>query len=150
MIARGSTCGVYAEPPRGALAHLPGEDGWPIVGNTLAALKDPVRDAEAIYHKYGPVYRDHLFWVRSVGLLGREALMSSCFSIARRTSPRPAAGASSSTAVDSFAFTVRAVDSPAPTTGRIRMTLKICPLGEGDCHALPAMGWQRSRRCARN
>jgi cytochrome P450 len=58
---------------RASLAHLPGEDGWPIVGNTFAALKDPVRHAEAMHRKYGPVYRDHLFGVRSVAMLGPEA-----------------------------------------------------------------------------
>jgi cytochrome P450 len=55
------------------LAHIPGEDGWPIVGNTFAALKHPVGHAEAMHRKYGPVYRDHLFGVRSVALLGPEA-----------------------------------------------------------------------------
>src|SRR5215467_8442717 len=55
------------------IAHLPGEDGWPIVGNTLAALRDPVGHTDAMYRKYGAVYRDHLFGVRSVAMLGPEA-----------------------------------------------------------------------------
>jgi cytochrome P450 len=55
------------------LAHLPGKDGWPIVGNTFAALKDPVGHAEVMCRKYGHVYRDHLFGVRSVATLGPEA-----------------------------------------------------------------------------
>jgi len=58
---------------RDALAHIPGEDGWPIVGNTFSALRDPVRHAEEMYQKYGPVYRDSLFGVRSVAMLGPEA-----------------------------------------------------------------------------
>src|SRR5262245_52388348 len=58
--------------PAAYIAHLPGEDGWPIVGNTLAALKDPVGRVETMYRKYGPVYRDHLFGVRSVTMLGPE------------------------------------------------------------------------------
>ena len=58
---------------RPSLAHLPGEEGWPIIGNTLAALKDPVRHVEAMHDKYGPVYRDNLFGERSVALLGPEA-----------------------------------------------------------------------------
>jgi cytochrome P450 len=62
-----------ATPARHTLAHIPGEDGWPIVGNTFAALKDPVGHAGAMYRKYGPVYRDQLFGVRSVALLGPEA-----------------------------------------------------------------------------
>jgi len=44
-----------------------------MVGNTFAALKDPVRHAEVMYRKYGPVYRDHLFGVRNVAMLGPEA-----------------------------------------------------------------------------
>src|SRR5215813_8948946 len=56
-----------------ALAHIPGENGWPIIGNTLAALKDPVGHIQAMYLKHGPVYRDSLFGVRSVAMLGPEA-----------------------------------------------------------------------------
>ncbi len=69
----GSTSVAHAKPRRRPLAHLPGEDGWPIVGNTLAALKDPVGHVEAMYRKHGPVYRDRLFGVRSVAMLGPEA-----------------------------------------------------------------------------
>ena len=69
----GSTSVEHTKPRRPPLAHLPGEDGWPIVGNTFAALKDPVRHVEAMYRKHGPVYRDHLFGVRSVAMLGPEA-----------------------------------------------------------------------------
>jgi hypothetical protein len=55
------------------LAHLPGDEGWPIVGNTFAALNDPLGHVQVMYRKHGPVYRDHLFGVRSVALLGPEA-----------------------------------------------------------------------------
>jgi hypothetical protein len=58
---------------RHPLAHLLGEDGWPIVGNTFAALKDPAHHVEAMFRKYGPVYRDHLFGARTVAMLGPEA-----------------------------------------------------------------------------
>src|SRR6478672_3959344 len=68
-----SMSGTDTKPTRHELAHLPGEDGWPIVGNTLAALKDPVGHADAMYRKYGAVYRDHLFGVRNVQMLGPEA-----------------------------------------------------------------------------
>ena len=68
-----SMSGARAKPPRHRLAHLPGEDGWPIFGNTLAAVRDPVGHADAMYRKYGAVYRDHLFGVRSVAMLGPEA-----------------------------------------------------------------------------
>jgi cytochrome P450 len=68
-----SSSGARTKPQGHSLAHLPGEDGWPIVGNTFAALKDPVGHAEVMCRKYGPVYRDHLFGVRSVAMLGPEA-----------------------------------------------------------------------------
>jgi cytochrome P450 len=68
-----STSRARAKPPRHSLAHLPGDDGWPMIGNTFAALADPVRHIEAMHGKYGPVYRDHMFGVRSVAMLGPEA-----------------------------------------------------------------------------
>jgi len=69
----GSRSAARTKAQRPPLAHLPGEDGWPIVGNTLAALKDPVRHIETMHEKYGLVYRDNLFGVRSVAMLGPEA-----------------------------------------------------------------------------
>ena len=63
----------HTGPQSDALAHIPGEDGWPIVGNTFAALRDPVRHIETMYQKYGAIYRDSLFGVRSVAMLGPEA-----------------------------------------------------------------------------
>ena len=68
-----STSSAHTKPQRHPLRHLPGEEGWPIIGNTFAALKDPVGYDELMYRKYGPVYRDHLFGVRSVTMLGPEA-----------------------------------------------------------------------------
>jgi cytochrome P450 len=56
-----------------SLAHLPGEDGWPLIGNTLTALRDPVGHVEAMHRRHGPVYRDRLFGVRSVAMLGPDA-----------------------------------------------------------------------------
>src|SRR5690349_16917708 len=64
---------AHIGPQSDALAHIPGEDGWPIVGNTLAALRDPVRHTEKMYQKYGAIYRESLFGVRSVAMLGPEA-----------------------------------------------------------------------------
>jgi cytochrome P450 len=64
---------AQAKPQRHPLAHIPGEEGWPIVGNTFAALKDPVGHAEVMHRRHGPVYRDRLFGVRSVAMLGPEA-----------------------------------------------------------------------------
>jgi cytochrome P450 len=55
------------------LAHIPGDDGWPIVGNTLTVLRDPVGAVEAMHAKHGPVFRSRVFGFRSVSLLGPEA-----------------------------------------------------------------------------
>ena len=48
------------------LAHIPGEDGWPIIGNTLTVLRDPVGATDAMHAKYGPVFRSRVFGFRSV------------------------------------------------------------------------------------
>jgi cytochrome P450 len=72
-IISSSTSGAHKKPQRHPLSHLPGEDGWPFIGNTFTAVQDPVGHAEAMYRKYGPVYRDRLFGVRSVAMLGPEA-----------------------------------------------------------------------------
>jgi cytochrome P450 len=55
------------------LDHIPGDDGWPIVGSTITILRDPVGTVAANYKKYGPVYRSRVFGYRSVALLGPEA-----------------------------------------------------------------------------
>ena len=73
LVTSRSTSAAASHAQRHILAHLPGEDGWPIVGNTLAALRDPVGHVAGMHRKHGPVYRDHLFGVRSVALLGPEA-----------------------------------------------------------------------------
>jgi cytochrome P450 len=56
-----------------ALDHIPGEDGWPVVGNTLKLLKDPIAFGNAMVAKYGPVYRNNAFGGRSVQMFGPEA-----------------------------------------------------------------------------
>ena len=61
------------DPPFGALAHIPGTDGWPLVGNTLQLLADPKGAVERFAEKYGPVYRSYAFGGRSISLLGPEA-----------------------------------------------------------------------------
>src|SRR5262249_30222017 len=61
-----SASGAHAWPKRQLLAHIPGHEGWPIVGNTFSAIRDPVGHAQAMYRKHGPIYRDHLFGVRSI------------------------------------------------------------------------------------
>ena len=59
--------------PPAALDHIPGEDGWPLVGNTIKMLGDPVAFGNAMVAKYGRVYRNNAFGGRSVQMFGPEA-----------------------------------------------------------------------------
>ena len=59
--------------PKHALDHIPGEDGWPVIGTTLELLADPVGYGEKMRAKYGNVYRNNGFGRRGVTLLGADA-----------------------------------------------------------------------------
>ena len=59
--------------PARSLDAIPGEDGWPVVGNTLKMLRDPKAFGDRMVAKYGRVYRNNSFGERSVILLGAEA-----------------------------------------------------------------------------
>ena len=59
--------------PPAALNEIPGERGWPFVGNTFAVLKDPLAFTRRMVAKHGPVYRNNTFGGDSVVLLGPEA-----------------------------------------------------------------------------
>ena len=61
------------DPPLSALAHIPGTDGWPLIGNTLQLLADPKGTAERFAKLYGPVHRTYSFGGRTVSLLGPDA-----------------------------------------------------------------------------
>ena len=61
------------EPPLSALAHIPGTDGWPFVGNTLQMLADPKGVTERFAKQYGRVFRTRSFGGRVVLLLGPQA-----------------------------------------------------------------------------
>ncbi len=63
----------FTAPKRNSLTHIPGNEGWPIIGQTLAVLADPKGHIERHAAKYGPVYRSHLFGETSIVLLGPEA-----------------------------------------------------------------------------
>jgi cytochrome P450 len=56
-----------------ALAHIPGEDGWPLIGNTFKLLKDPFGFGRRMVATYGQVYRNHAFGGPTVQLIGPEA-----------------------------------------------------------------------------
>src|SRR5436189_5898539 len=58
---------------RNSLTHIPGDEGWPIIGKTLDGLADPKGQVERMSAKYGLVYRSHIFGETSLVLLGPEA-----------------------------------------------------------------------------
>src|SRR5882757_10417853 len=60
-------------PKRNLLAHIPGDEGWPVVGRTLSILADPKGEVERMAAKYGLVYRSRLLGETSISLLGPEA-----------------------------------------------------------------------------
>src|SRR6201747_3008950 len=69
-----SPAAAFVTPPkRAALAHIPGDEGWPVIGRTLAVLADPKGEVERMAAKYGPVYRSRVFGETSISVLGPEA-----------------------------------------------------------------------------
>jgi hypothetical protein len=62
-----------ARPSGEALAHIPGDSGWPVVGHTLAILADPKGFVEQRAQRYGPVNRSNVFGRPNITLLGPEA-----------------------------------------------------------------------------
>ena len=64
---------TFTPPKRNSLTHIPGDEGWPIIGKTLDVLADPKGQVERHAAKYGLVYRSHLFGETSLVLLGPEA-----------------------------------------------------------------------------
>ncbi|HVR89771.1 MAG TPA: cytochrome P450 [Novosphingobium sp.] len=59
--------------PKGALDHIPGENGWPILGNTLPLLADPIGFGTRMRATYGDIFRNHAFGRNSVLLFGADA-----------------------------------------------------------------------------
>ena len=60
-------------PSRHDLSHIPGDDGWPLIGMTLRLLADPKGEVERTAARFGHVYRMQAFGVRMVTMLGPEA-----------------------------------------------------------------------------
>ena len=56
-----------------AFRDLPGETGWPVIGNTLKMLRDPIAFGERMRRTYGPVYRNNAFGQVNVILVGPDA-----------------------------------------------------------------------------
>lgn len=57
---------------RAALAHIPGDEGWPIIGRTLDILADPKGEVD-MAATYGLVYRTRVLGETGVSLLGPDA-----------------------------------------------------------------------------
>src|ERR1044072_9181882 len=60
-------------PKRAALAHIPGDEGWPVIGRTLSVLADPKGEVEWMAAKYGLDYRTRVLGETSISVLGPEA-----------------------------------------------------------------------------
>ena len=76
MAQAGSTTAIPLEarqPRPGALSHIPGDLGWPVVGNTLKLLADPRAFVERRAKRLGHVYRNSAFGQVNVTLLGPQA-----------------------------------------------------------------------------
>jgi cytochrome P450 len=63
----------FTPPKRNSLTHIPGHEGWPVIGKTLQVLADPKGFIEKNAARYGLVYRTHMFGETSISLLGPEA-----------------------------------------------------------------------------
>lgn len=60
-------------PDEAAIAHIPGERGYPLIGNTFTQLADPHAFTKRMVEKYGKVYKTHAFGGWNVALIGAEA-----------------------------------------------------------------------------
>ncbi|WP_296678390.1 cytochrome P450 [Novosphingobium sp.] len=64
----------WSQRQRGdSLDHIPGEDGWPVLGTTLQVLADPVAYGHRMRNTYGDVWRSRSFGSRQVSLVGADA-----------------------------------------------------------------------------
>jgi cytochrome P450 len=68
------TQNAVGTPPTGqALSHIPGDEGWPIIGSTFDVLADPKGYFETRAAKYGRIVRAHTLGEWGVQLLGPDA-----------------------------------------------------------------------------
>ncbi len=59
--------------PFESIAHIPGERGLPVIGNTFRLLADPNGFAARMVARYGKVYRNRAFGGDMVALVGADA-----------------------------------------------------------------------------
>lgn len=55
------------------LDHIPGDDGMPILGQTLNTLRDTQSFIQGMYERFGPVFRTYNFFERRVVFSGPDA-----------------------------------------------------------------------------
>ena len=48
-----SPANILTPAKRTSLTHIPGDEGWPIIGRTLAILADPKGEVERMAAKHG-------------------------------------------------------------------------------------------------
>src|ERR1700750_942693 len=63
---------AFTPPKRNSLTHIPGDEGWPIIGKTFEVLADPNGQIERHSAKSGLVYRHQRVGETSVVLLGPD------------------------------------------------------------------------------
>ena len=59
--------------PNRSLDHIPGADGLPVIGTTLAVLSDPPAFANRMLERYGRIYKVNSFGYYTVAMIGPEA-----------------------------------------------------------------------------
>jgi len=55
------------------VAHIPGEGGWPVVGNTFRMLADPHAFTRRMVETYGRVYKSRAFGGWNIAMVGADA-----------------------------------------------------------------------------
>lgn len=55
------------------LSAIPGNYGWPVVGNTFRHFRDPIGFKHRMRGRYGDVYRNYVLFRKTVVLLGEDA-----------------------------------------------------------------------------
>src|SRR3974390_3182089 len=73
MQSMASPAVTLSPPRRDLLSHIPGDEGWPVIGRTLKILADPKGEVERMAARYGHVYRSRVLGETSITLLGPEA-----------------------------------------------------------------------------
>lgn len=55
------------------LSHIPGDDGWPVIGQTLEFLRQPVALPNRLYARFGAISRGNVMFENVANLLGPDA-----------------------------------------------------------------------------